>query len=96
MQDALDSFAGRQHTQEESQKTREDLVAENREKRLKDIRDKMKAKQDHAEAVRRRKKIAPIQIAESPRSGATSARSIDSRPLSLSAAGYSADTSQQW
>lgn len=84
VQSALESFADRQQTVEQSQKSKEDQVAENREKRLKEMRDKLKAKQEYAEAVRKRKAMAPIQIPESPRSGSLSARSVDGRPCGFS------------
>ncbi|ELU18859.1 hypothetical protein CAPTEDRAFT_210333 [Capitella teleta] len=91
VQNALESFAVRQQEQEESHKTKEEQAAENRERRMKDVRDKLKAKQEHAEAVRRRKKMAPIQIPESPRNGPTSARSSDGRPDGLEPVGYGLD-----
>ena len=37
-----------------------------REKRLKEMRDKLKAKQEHAEKVRRRKQLAPMDPDEKP------------------------------
>ncbi len=43
-----------------------DQAAENREKRLKEMRDKLKAKQEHAERVRQRKALAPIVTDKKP------------------------------
>lgn len=78
---ALDSFASRQREQEQHQKSKEETAAENREKKLIEMRDKLKAKQEHAEAVRRRKQVEPIQIADSPRNGSISSRSLPRSPL---------------
>jgi hypothetical protein len=64
---ALDSFANAQKEKEEVVETKLDQAAENREKRLKELRDKLKAKQEHAERVRNRKKMNPTITEESPR-----------------------------
>ena len=63
---ALDSFSKSQVDKEEQVETKMDQAAENREKRLQEQRDKLKAKQEHAERVRRRKAMNPT-IEESPR-----------------------------
>ncbi len=52
---ALDVFAARQTSTEEQVKDKEEVVAENRENRLREMRDKLRAKQEHAERVRKRK-----------------------------------------
>jgi len=91
---ALDSFASRQKEQERIQKTKEETAAENREKHLKEMRDKLKAKQEHADAVRRRKQMEPVHIADSPRSGALSARSLTRSPLPAIRSQHHTDVTQ--
>ena len=64
---ALDSFANAQKEKEEVVETKMDQAEQNREKRLKELRDKLKAKQEHAERVRRRKAMNPVINEEEPR-----------------------------
>ncbi|XP_067678323.1 DNA ligase 1-like [Haliotis asinina] len=52
---ALDSFAKHQQEKVEQTAQKMDQVIDNRERRMKEIRDKIKAKEKHAEEVRRRK-----------------------------------------
>ncbi len=46
-----------------------DQAAENREKKLKEMTDKLKAKQAHAEKVRQRKALIPVDIEDKPPTG---------------------------
>ena len=57
---ALDAFAEHQKTIEKVIVEKDNTAEINREKRLKEIRDKLKAKEEYAEKVRQRKKLAPI------------------------------------
>ena len=52
---ALDTFAQLQKDKEIEVKTKEEIAAENREKRLQELREKQRAKKEHAELVRQRK-----------------------------------------
>ena len=64
--------------------TKMDHAAENREKRLKELRDKLKAKQEHAERVRRRKQLAPPKEDESPRQATPVPRITEETPVGIS------------
>ena len=55
VQNALDSFAQAQTQKDEEEQTKQDIAAENRERRLREMRDKLRAKQERVEAARRRK-----------------------------------------
>ena len=57
VQNALDAFATLQQSKEEQVKSKEEIAALNREKRLREMRDKLRAKQEHAERVRKRKQL---------------------------------------
>ncbi|XP_013404970.1 DNA ligase 1 [Lingula anatina] len=57
---ALDSFEQKIKEKEQTTSEKIDSVTENREKKLKELRDKLKAKEEHAEKVRRRKKLLPM------------------------------------
>lgn len=57
---ALNNFEKAQNEKVNLASSKVDTAAENREKKLKELRDKLKAKEEHAEKVRRRKKLAPI------------------------------------
>ena len=61
-----------------------DQAAENREKRLKELRDKLKAKQEHAERVRRRKKQNPTINEESPRDATPVPKITEDTPVGAS------------
>ena len=60
VQNALDAFASLQQTKEEQVKSKEEIAALNREKRLREMRDKLRAKQEHAERVRQKKKMEAL------------------------------------
>ena len=57
VQNALDAFATLQQSKEEQVKSKEEIAALNREKRLREMRDKLRSKQEHAERVRKRKQL---------------------------------------
>ena len=57
VQNALDAFATLQQSKEEQVKSKEEIAALNREKRLREMRDKLRAKQEHAERVSKRKQL---------------------------------------
>ena len=57
---ALDTFAERQTTKEDTIKTKEEIAAENREQKLRALQAKLRKKQERAEAVRR-KKLSVVQ-----------------------------------
>ena len=54
---SLEAFAEHQRKTEEGVFKRIESVTENRERKLKEMRDKLKAKRDHEEQVRQRKKM---------------------------------------
>lgn len=99
---ALDSFQHHQEKAVEQVKTKEEQVAENREKRLKEMRDKLKAQQDRVEAVKRKKRLAQLnadqdqqitpladdKTAESA-FGQTKSRITEDTPITSSKANYS-------
>ena len=60
VQNALDAFASMQQNKEEQVKSKEEIAALNREKRLREMRDKLRAKQEHAERVRKRKQLEAL------------------------------------
>ena len=60
VQNALDAFASMQQSKEEQVKSKEEIAALNREKRLREMRDKLRAKQEHAERVRKRKQLEAL------------------------------------
>ena len=60
VQNALDAFATMQQSKEEQVKSKEEIAALNREKRLREMRDKLRAKQEHAERVRKRKQMEAL------------------------------------
>ena len=60
VQNALDAFAMMQQNKEEQVKSKEEIAALNREKRLREMRDKLRAKQEHAERVRKRKQMEAL------------------------------------
>lgn len=62
VQNAMDTFEQRQLDVEEKEKTKQDLAAENRERRLKEMRDKLKAHKDKVEAAKRKKSIAQLNL----------------------------------
>lgn len=76
VQNALDAFAQMQEKKEEHIKTKEEIAAENREKRLREMRDKLKAKQEHAAQVRKRKQLEAINMDNEENNGSLSSRSI--------------------
>ena len=55
VQNALDSFMTSQQQKDEQEQTKQDIAAENRERRLREMRDKLRAKQERIDAARRRK-----------------------------------------
>ncbi len=65
-----------QEKKEEHIKTKEEIAAENREKRLREMRDKLKAKQDHAAQVRKRKQLEALNMDNEENNGSLSSRSI--------------------
>jgi len=60
VQNALDSFAEAQKQKEVSVKSKEEIAAENREKRLREQQEKLRKKKEHAERVRQRKSLVPL------------------------------------
>jgi hypothetical protein len=63
IQSALDSYAQTQKDIEETVKTKEEIAAENREKKLREKLERLQAKKEHAEAVRQRRLLAAINQA---------------------------------
>lgn len=61
---AMESFAQTQKDLEETTKTKEEIAAENREKKLKEKLAKLQLKKEHAAEVRRRKAEAAAAAAE--------------------------------
>ena len=57
-----------QTKKEETQKTKDEIAAENREKRMQEMRDKLKQKQEHANKVRHRRKTTeePVDFSKDP------------------------------
>ena len=55
--DALNSFAERQQKMEETVKSKQDLVTENREKKMLELKEKLRLKEERAAAVRERRKL---------------------------------------
>ncbi len=64
VQNALGAFAERQESQDYMQKSKEEKALENREKRLKGMREKLRARQEHAAKVRERKQLTASIHAE--------------------------------
>ena len=62
VQSALDTFQQRQEATDQQEKTKQELAAENREKRLREMRDKLKAKQERIEAAKRRKRMSDLDM----------------------------------
>ena len=71
VQNALDNFMQIQKSKDEEVKSKEDIVADNKEKKLRELQEKMRAKKEHAEMVRRRKKLAALELNESGDTGET-------------------------
>ena len=86
VQNALSSFAQSQMAKDDSMKTKEEIAAENREKRLRALQEKLQAKKRHAEEVRKRKNLtlSPIQ-SNSPPSSAGSRKFRESDSIIASA-----------
>jgi alpha-glucuronidase len=63
IQSALDTYVQTQKDIEETTKTKEEIAAENREKKLREKLEKLKAKKEHAEAVRQRRLLAAVNQA---------------------------------
>lgn len=61
VQNALDSFAQRQAGLLEDTRSKEEVAISNREKKLQEKREKLRLRQERAEAVRRRKQLAQVQ-----------------------------------
>ncbi|KAI0215807.1 hypothetical protein LSAT2_032131 [Lamellibrachia satsuma] len=68
---SLDSTAKKLLAVEQHQKTKEEIAIENRQRRLEELQRKLRAKQEHAEIVRQRKKMAINEGDESAPGGLT-------------------------
>lgn len=77
IQTAMDNYAQTQKDIEETVKTKEEIAAENREKRLREKLDRINAKKAHAEEVRKRRLLA---VASAPDEAADDV-DIVNRPL---------------
>ena len=60
VQNALDSFAQTQMEKDEQEQSKQDVAAENRERRMREMREKLRAKQERIDAARRRKLAASM------------------------------------
>ena len=60
VQQALDSFMTSQLERDEQEQTRQDIAAENRERRLRERRDKLRAKQERIDAARMRRMASSL------------------------------------
>lgn len=85
---AMESFAQTQKDLEETSKTKEEIAAENREKKLKEKLAKLQLKKEHAAEVRRRKAEAAAAAAAEANSNAAHKAGVVSEGMPSEKSGH--------